>query len=216
MFCLQAFDQRPSTPVFVDSAKKRGTACPSLTMSNEHHTVADLATNTTAGAIPIDVARHAESHTSPQHGSAAGQGPPAAPSEHVSDGRPARAPPGLLAQATTPPRASAPERRRRARSSSPARAHGDFSRSPRGSAAAATRVPDSPDWHEAKPGPTCSIEELRFWTIREVGQLQESARATGAHIAWLLNEVKAVKASKAEAARAYSRLQGSENPPRAV
>ena len=166
-------------------------------MSNDHHNVADIATHTAAGAIAMEVGRHAGAQ--PQHGSAAGQDPSAAPSGLASDGGPAQSPPGL----GTP---RAPERRRRARSASTARDRGGTSRSPRGSAAAETRVPDSPDWHDAKPGPTCSVEELRFWTIREVGRLQETARLTGGHIAWLLKEAQELRASKAEAVRVDNEL----------
>ena len=37
----------------------------------------------------------------------------------------------------------------------------------------------SAGWHEGKPGPGCSMEELRWYCIREIGQLQSNARAAG-------------------------------------
>ena len=63
-------------------------------------------------------------------------------------------------------------------------------------------VPDSPSWHDAKPGPNCSIEDLRFWSIREIGKLHDTSRMAGAHIHNLLKEVEHLKARvepKAEA-----------------
>ena len=167
-------------------------------MSNDHHNVADAATATAVDTNAMDVARHAESHTRPQHGSAAGFDPPAA------------APPGLDAGMGAPPRAHDPGPRRRARTVSPRR---DTSRSPRSSAATpggtGVPVPDSPSWHDAKPGPNCSAEELRFWSIREIGTLHETARLSGSHIHGLLKEVKALRSMvepKAEATAVASEL----------
>ena len=42
--------------------------------------------------------------------------------------------------------------------------------------------PDSPgtaNWHEGKPGPSCSMEDLCWYCIREIGKLQGTARANG-------------------------------------
>ena len=58
-------------------------------------------------------------------------------------------------------------------------------------------MPDSPEWHDAKPGPGCTQEQLRFWTIREIGKLQETARMAGAHIQGLRAETAELKATKA-------------------
>jgi hypothetical protein len=43
------------------------------------------------------------------------------------------------------------------------------------------KVPDTPDraWHDSKPGPGCSFEDLRWYCIREIGNLQEASRASG-------------------------------------
>ena len=59
-------------------------------------------------------------------------------------------------------------------------------------------MPDSPDWHEAKPGPGCTQEQLRFWTIREIGKLQETSRLAGPHIHGLRKEIADLDATKAE------------------
>ena len=70
-------------------------------------------------------------------------------------------------------------------------------------------VPDSPSWHDAKPGPNCSAEELRFWSIREIGKLHETSRLAGSHIHGLLKEVRALRSlvePKAEATAVASEL----------
>ena len=99
---------------------------------------------------------HAE-HPRAQHGSAAGNNP------RVAGGRARSHDPGAL---------------RRARSLTPRDRSG--SRSPRGA-----DIPVSPEsppaeaWHDDKPGPSSSLEDVRFWTVREVSKIQETARFVG-------------------------------------
>ena len=108
-----------------------------------------------------------------------------------------------------PGRAHDPAAGRRARTVSPSRAR-QVSRSPRPSVGAGPTgadrpVPDSAgtaDWHEGKPGPSCSVEDLRWFTIREIGKSKETARFAGRHILNLQTEVDALKGrvdAKAEA-----------------
>ena len=82
------------------------------------------------------------------------------------------------------------------------------SRSPRGAEIPVSPEPGSPEsptdsaWHDSKPGPGSSLDEVRFWSIREVGKLQETARFTGKHLRVLMNEMDAMKkqaSTKAEA-----------------
>ena len=60
-------------------------------------------------------------------------------------------------------------------------------------------VPGSPgtaSWHEGKPGPGCSLEDIRWFAIREI------ARFSGRHLHNLQSEVDALKGrvdTKAEA-----------------
>ena len=57
-------------------------------------------------------------------------------------------------------------------------------------------------WHEAKPGPASELDEVRFWSIREIGKIQETNKFTGKHIRILMNDVDSLKhqmASKADA-----------------
>ena len=181
-------------------------------MSTDHHRAAgDIATTTAVDAIAMEVAGHAGGDTRPQHGSAApGLDPVAA--------APLGMPPGIDASMGAQPRAhDSGQHRRRARSSSPTRQHGDFSRSPRGAGATPGRnvpVPDSPSWHDAKPGPSATFEDLRFWAIHQVGSIQETARLAGMHIHDLRKEVETLKArvsGKAEAepvAAELDRLRG--------
>ena len=117
-----------------------------------------------------------------QHGSAAGYDPSAAPAGHDPVGR---------------PQAPAPGAKRRSRSASPAAAPRGNSRSPRGRSTGVA-VPVSPEsadaaWHEAKPGPASSLDEVRFWSIREIGKIQETNKFTGKHIRILMNEVDTLK-----------------------
>ena len=49
-------------------------------------------------------------------------------------------------------------------------------------------------WHDAKPGPTSSLDEVRFWVIREIGKIQETSRYAGKHLRVLMNDVDGLKA----------------------
>ena len=55
----------------------------------------------------------------------------------------------------------------------------------------------------------CSVEDLRFWSIREIGKLHETSRVAGAHIHSLLKEVESLKTRvepKAEATAVAAEL----------
>ena len=55
----------------------------------------------------------------------------------------------------------------------------------------------------------CSVEDLRFLSIREIGKLHETSRAAGAHIHRLLKEIESLKARvgpKAEATAVAAEL----------
>ena len=66
-------------------------------------------------------------------------------------------------------------------------------------------VPDLPgaaQWHEGSPGPNCSVEDLRWFTIREMGKIHEIPRATGRLLHAMqveINSLKAQAGTKAEA-----------------
>ena len=52
-------------------------------------------------------------------------------------------------------------------------------------------------WHDAKPGPMSSLDEVRFWAIREIGKVQETSRLTKKHLRILMNDVDLLKAQMA-------------------
>ena len=72
--------------------------------------------------------------------------------------------------------------------------------------------PDSPgstDWHEGKPGLGCSLEDIRWFAIREIGKLQETTRFNGRHLHNLKSEVDILKetvGTKAEASLVVNEL----------
>ena len=43
----------------------------------------------------------------------------------------------------------------------------------------------------------CSLDEVRFWTIREIGKVQETNKYTGKHLRILMNDVDLLKAQMA-------------------
>ena len=43
----------------------------------------------------------------------------------------------------------------------------------------------------------CSLDEVRFWTIREIGKVQEANKYTGKHLRILMNDVDLLKAQMA-------------------
>ena len=58
------------------------------------------------------------------------------------------------------------------------------------------------------------MDEVRFWNIREVGKIQETARFMGKHIRVLMNEMDALKRqvdSKADAQQAVSEFDKLRN-----
>ena len=117
-------------------------------------------------------ATHAAGHSVPQHGSAAGHDPAAALPGPSSGGMPdARIsdPPGLRVNISTPTRTRGSSRQRRAKSSPPR----GSSRSPRGHSPRDSAAPP-----ENNMGVPMNHEQLRWWTIREVGALHDRDRET--------------------------------------
>ena len=52
------------------------------------------------------------------------------------------------------------------------------------------------------PGPACSLEDLRWYAIREIGSIKETARANGRNVHGLMKEIETLKGrvgTKAEA-----------------